>query len=335
MTALSSTDAQQGGPGHHAAASRSTWLRDWADVVPAANGTVWLERDALGDATPALLAPAGTDTPWAPRTVPAASRSACTAFLDGIQRSRVCAWVRGVPIIESVVGATVRMRRDRRFVDGGTHARRLVLAPSACVPEAVHAHMARAGVEFVPVEVSAEDSHPDVARAAAMALVSAARATLERQLAEEWLRTAGADHRLVLDGGLGISETVATSRQVIGVVKSHGTLYASGTAREVVFGLRPGERTTVAPHRRGVRGPEVATWYLRLRAPLGGDPLFGLVRVEQAIAGGAGETEARADEWAAWLLLERQPVALPDPRWDRLLYGVAACERYLTARLGY
>ena len=33
-----------------------------------------------------------------------------------------------------------------------------------------------------------------------------------------------------------------------------------------------------------------------------------------------------------WLLAERAPLSRPDPRWDRLLYGVAAVERHLRAR---
>jgi hypothetical protein len=37
----------------------------------------------------------------------------------------------------------------------------------------------------------------------------------------------------------------------------------------------------------------------------------------------------RADELSRWILAERAPLSRPNPRWDRLLYGIAAVERHL------
>ena len=42
----------------------------------------------------------------------------------------------------------------------------------------------------------------------------------------------------------------------------------------------------------------------------------------------------RAGEISAWMLAERAPIALPDPRWDTLTYGVHACEQFLKALVG-
>jgi hypothetical protein len=42
---------------------------------------------------------------------------------------------------------------------------------------------------------------------------------------------------------------------------------------------------------------------------------------------------ARADLVSRWLLAERAPVALPDARWDVMVYGVRECEQYLSAIL--
>ncbi len=36
-----------------------------------------------------------------------------------------------------------------------------------------------------------------------------------------------------------------------------------------------------------------------------------------------------ADQLSRWLLAERSPLSAPDPRWDRLLYGIRAVEQYL------
>ena len=74
----------------------------------------------------------------------------------------------------------------------------------------------------------------------------------------------------------------------------------------------------------------MASWYLRLRDPAGRSPLFGLVRVETALA---DDITVRADLVSRWLLAERTPVSLPDQRWDVMVYGIRECEQYLTAIL--
>jgi hypothetical protein len=72
---------------------------------------------------------------------------------------------------------------------------------------------------------------------------------------------------------------------------------------------------------------------LRIRDPRGHDPMWGLVRVEvaQPVAGGEAEVGRRADEVSRWILAEVSPVALPDGRWDKMVYGVRDCEEFLRA----
>ena len=70
------------------------------------------------------------------------------------------------------------------------------------------------------------------------------------------------------------------------------------------------------------------TWYLRLRRERGRDPFWGLVRVEVA-ARAEGSISERADRVSGWILAELTPLALPDGRWDRMVYGVRDCEEYL------
>jgi hypothetical protein len=68
-----------------------------------------------------------------------------------------------------------------------------------------------------------------------------------------------------------------------------------------------------------------------LRDPAGRSPLFGLVRVD--VSPQTADLTARADLVSRWLLAERAPVALPDQRWDVMVYGIRECEQYLTAIL--
>lgn len=179
--------------------------------------------------------------------------------------------------------------------------------------------------------------HPILLLERARSAVARAREDVERRLAERWCR---AEQRpLLIDGGIGTSETVAHSAFVIGIVKSHRTLYLDGAALDTVLALRAGERSTViriAP--RGLHMSSVLSWYLRLRAPDGHDALWGLVRVEVADterivspADTARITE-RADTVSRWVLAERAPISLPDPRWDKMVYGVRNAEEYLKAR---
>ncbi len=72
-------------------------------------------------------------------------------------------------------------------------------------------------------------------------------------------------------------------------------------------------------------------WALRLWDWEQKDLFHGLVRVEVAPANGEPET---ADLLSRWLLAERAPISTPDPRWDRLLYGIHSVEQYLRARAG-
>jgi len=88
----------------------------------------------------------------------------------------------------------------------------------------------------------------------------------------------------------------------------------------------------------------VASWYLRVRAPANGDPLFGLVRVEvvspPALLDDADHPDGRraitalCNLLSSAILLERAPVSLPDARWDTLTYGVHAVETYLQSLVG-
>jgi hypothetical protein len=48
----------------------------------------------------------------------------------------------------------------------------------------------------------------------------------------------------------------------------------------------------------------------------------------------ANGVAATADLVSRRLLAERAPLSTPDPRWDRLLYGIHSVEQYLRARAG-
>jgi hypothetical protein len=256
------------------------------------------------------------------------------AFLDGTQRSEIASYLAGIPIVFGRAAAVVRERQNRRLRTWGVPlVETRVYCPRALVPTS--AWTALRGYYGDALSDTSERqaeliSHPYALRDAAVHAVQAHREALEQRLAERWCRR---EHEpLFVDGGISGSEAVAVSGCTVGVVKSHRTLYAEGDALAVVFALRHRQRSSVfritSPKRT-----TVASWYLRLRDPAGHDPMWGLVRVEVAhpapeVADRIGD---RADDVSRWILAEVSPLALPDARWDKMVYGVRDCEEFLRA----
>ncbi len=252
------------------------------------------------------------------------------AFLDGIQESRVLAhWPGGIPLVHGTVAATVRRRRDRTLVawrDDATRVARTLFVPRAAIGEAAWTAIERECAVRDTLEPGESGPwHPQELTSRALSAVQRRREEAETACAALWC--ADGDGPLLVDGGIASAGSAAHSPLAIGVVKSHRTLYVDGDALPLVLGLRAGERTTAFTVKSPRRAP-VASWYLRLRDAASHDALWGLVRVEVALD---GASSARADEVSRWLLAERSPVSLPDPRWGAMAYGVRLTEEYLRA----
>lgn len=259
--------------------------------------------------------------------VPGVPEPGFAAFLDGIQRSVVLpGGPHGVPLVCGTVAAAIRRRRDDRALEtwgGGALVRHSLYAPVARADRGVLGQAGAAGLDVV--DTAAEGAHPHEVLAAALDAIHRARGAIEAELATRWCARETA--LLYVDGGIaGLGEPASNDRAV-GVVKSHRTAYGGLAAMNAVFAMAPGQRT----HAFTVEGrgrASVASWYLRLHPGDGTDPFGGIVRVE--VASGAF-TSVRADSVSRWILAERSPVALPDPRWRVMPYGIRAVEEYLRA----
>jgi hypothetical protein len=254
------------------------------------------------------------------------------AFLDGMQASRILDFAAGVPVVYGTVAAAIRVRRNRRLVTWGRPSvDRAIYAPRREVPSAYWTTLQALGLPIVDTsdETSSEPQHPFALRDGAVHRVQKDRERVEQRLAERWCSLENG--MLFIDGGISGSERVAVSACTVGVVKNHRTLYADGEGLRCILELKRGERSSVFRITSPKRIP-VASWYLRLRNPASHDPLFGLVRVEIAQPK-AGDTPVgdRATEISRWVLAETTPLTLPDPRWDKLVYGVHDCEEFLSA----
>lgn len=300
---------------------------------PAAPGGESLERQARPSSVPRLDgAPLLEGHQIEARDLMGAPVAAFGAFLDGIQRSVVIGYLDiTIPVVHGTTAAAIRERDDRTlhtWSDGPIVERSLFL-PAALAGTSTMSALAASGIPVhntLPAADPVALRHPAELLGLARQAVQARREQAEERLAGAWC--ASARTPLYVDGGIGGFAAASRSPLAVGVVKSHHTLYVDADAVATVASLRPGQRTSafVVATRRRTR---VASWYLRLRDT--GAPLGGLVRVEVAEA---GFDSARADQISGWVLAEREPVALPDSRWDVMAYGIRDCEEYLRAVAG-
>ncbi|HEX5633448.1 MAG TPA: hypothetical protein VFX50_09475, partial [Gemmatimonadales bacterium] len=218
--------------------------------------------------------------------------------------------------------AGVMERRDRTMRAVVVRERRLAIARRAALDAAGDA---LEGLDRVELD-DALPAHPVRDLVQAGQALDEARGALEREAARAYRDQSEA--WLVVDGSLAEAPAAAGDPRMVAVSKSHATLPFEGEALERYLRLPMGHRSSIfVPASR--RFVPVAAWALRLWPWEGRDLLHGLVRVEVAMTNGTTEL---ADRLSRWLLAERAPVSAPDPRWDRLLYGVRRVEEYLRAR---
>ena len=258
------------------------------------------------------------------------------AFLDGTQRSHVVDYAGTIPIVAGRTAAVIRRRVARRMTtwDNGYAEQGRLYAPLRLLGPSMRRDIEAAGLELHDTLVRGKETsgHPIELLRFAVDAVKADRERLERDLAELWVNSIEAP--LFVDGGLPVGESASASIWCVGVIKSHHTIYLPGDDLPTVLGLRENERSSAFVIQRSW-GPRVLSWYLRLREPPSHDPFMGLVRVEVALTREVESTPAalstRASDVSRWILAERAPLALPDARWDRMVYGIRDCEEFLRA----
>lgn len=286
----------------------ATWIPA-ASEGRAEEATIQLAR--LVEPRPIAGSPVGPAQQW----------TEVVAFLDGIQRYEVMAYAGSSPVVAADVSAAVLERRDRQLHVAFAARRRLLIARPGVFDD-----LGEAITGYEAIHLPADgDPHPVLDYHLARREIDRARGHLEIEVGLHY-RTRS-DAWLVVDGPLAESPQWAADRKMLGVCKSHATLPFNDADLEAYLRIPCGHRSPVfAPTGRSVA--PVYSWALRLWPWEGKDLLHGLVRIEAAPN---DTTIEAADQLSRWLMAERSPVSLPDPRWDRLLYGFRAVEQYLRA----
>ena len=243
------------------------------------------------------------------------------AFLDGVQHSEVVGYAGSSPIVVASVAAAVRERNARVLATRVVRRRDLVIGRRAALDAA---GPALAGLERIELPDS-DPPHPIRELSLAGAALDDARGALEVAAGVAYRKES--DGWLVVDGSLAESPVWAQDPRMAGVAKSHSSLPFDGANLEAYLRLPLGHRSPIyLPASR--RLAPVRAWAVRLWPWEGKDLLHGLIRVEVAPVNG---TPGMADRISRWLLAERAPISAPDPRWDRMLYGIRSVEEFLKA----
>lgn len=255
--------------------------------------------------------------------VPGSDGTGFTHFMDGAQKSVPVADQLGFPIYLAHTSAAIVERVERGMVSPSEEWRRDKLA--LYMPGFVDGRAAIAEV-FDVVAITCDPEAPiEKVRNDVIKKISDTRNDQEKELLQRF------DHGVLLtDGNLTNAKRQDGSYKfVVGVVKSHATQHFRSRERAaIVLGLKAGERTPAFKPKVSKNQADVYSFYLRLQARPDKSSLYGLIRVELP-----PETAylSRADEIAGWLLHERMPTSLPDPRHDKLLYPIHWVEEYLRA----
>jgi hypothetical protein len=265
--------------------------------------------------------------------VPVVGRTGFTHFLDGAQKSWLVAYSGMWPIYLAHTSATVLERCDRRVLppvddlySGGLEA----YAPAGLLGADRIAQ--EIDVRWIAVEEEATG----------LAVQEAVRdaISVRRELREQDVALRFSSGVLLVDGGIGAILAASGRRPhegaegplMVGLVKSHRKQYFRSRERvEALLNMREGQRSSLFL-RKGTRNSEADahSFYLRMRRPSDATaPLHGLVRIELPPDGSLVDM---ADEIAGWVLHERAPLSLPDPRFDKMLYPTRLVEQHLKAR---
>jgi hypothetical protein len=254
-----------------------------------------------------------------------------THFLDGIERTYVpFIYSDLVPVMYGFKAAVIRERGvDKKLSSWQSGTEEALHFPFSLVNPG---RMIELGMNVYDTQKVMKDPsegpplHPMMLRDLARKSINRRREELERTLSDRWMKQfSGSNCWLLVDGSITASYDIYEHPQVVGVIKSHQTQYFTFEEQRRILNLKPGERSSVFEPSSRKRTP-VYSWYLRLRPNAGQDAHFGLIRVEAAKS---KATLDLADEISRWLMTERQPLSLPDGRWDKLLYPIRDCEQYL------
>jgi hypothetical protein len=258
-------------------------------------------------------------------------------FLDGIERKRLLFNYNFIPVTYGYVAAVIMKRTDKKMHSIGLEdfSEKLYLPYKEAIdsPDNYFDIEDFINYKIIPCNTGKKDEetgiypqYPKEFEQKAHSDIQETRGKIERGLAIQWLNNGFDDGWLFVDGRLeNKNNELKTSPCIVGVIKSHHVYYFNPQDQNKIFNLKKGERSSVFQPEK----ENIFSWYLRLYDSNTGGVDFGIIRIEIP----ADETLLnQVDEISSWILLERNPVAFPASRWDRMIYPIKYCEDYLKSK---
>lgn len=258
-------------------------------------------------------------------------------FLDGIERKRLLFNLNFIPVTYGYVAAVIMKRTDKKMQSIGLEdfSEKLYLPykEDKNAPDNYFDIEDFINLGIIPYNIGIKDEEtgvypqfPKEFEQKAHSDIQETRGKIERGLAVQWMNKGYNDGWLFVDGRLeNKNNELLSSSQVAGIIKSHHVYYFNPEDQNKIFNLKKGERSSVFQPEK----ENIFSWYLRLHESNTGGVDFGIIRIEIP----ANEKLLKqVDEISSWVLLERNPVAFPATRWDRMIYPIKYCEDYLKSK---
>ena len=268
-------------------------------------------------------------------------KSGFTHFLDGIERKKVILNYNFIPVTYGYVAAVIMGRTDKKMRSTGLEdvSEKIYLPykkeKNGDEPENYFNYEDVADLlpenTGTPNDDGTYPRFPKEFEKRAHNDIQTTRVQQEKALAKKWLNE-DFDGWLYIDGRLeNKNNEMASNPRVAGIIKSHHVYYFSPNEQNKIYMLKKGERTSVfQPIDKNNKEENIYSWYLRLHDNNHNGGLdFGIIRVEIPAK---EELLNQVDIISQWILLERNPVAFPASRWDRMIYPIKYCEDYLKSK---
>jgi len=264
------------------------------------------------------------------------SFSGLNFFEDGTQRTLLIGYILyqqfHIPVHFSIISSVILKREDRKLtVWDQPLIKKFLIVPKQFVAN-------QEAFDLLPSDVTISDiktETPDYYEIKRLAVQESKKERIkcEEDLIEKWLKSAGKDDFLVIDGTIMNFRNEKAIEKCVGVSKSFRTIYCKLGEYQKILQLKEFERSWAFRFKEededlkmGMR--DRISWYLRLRNKAGHNPEFGLVRLEVSLKH-EESIEQIANSISKSIISERYPASFPDERWHNLIYPVKRCEDYL------
>ena len=250
-----------------------------------------------------------------------ASESGFELFLDGIQKTTIDCYYNTYTLRRAYFAAGLFQRQGPTFDPSPLDTKSGL---KWYVPDLPALLERLQGIDTIAVPIDEKVTNDEFDNRVRKAIARA------RQDCETALGVTHADTWGVVDGGIGEILRQEPDAKRVGLIKSHRKQYFRSADRvEVILNLQAGQRTTVFIHKpHDEFAGESYSFYMKLHDSQEQSPFYGLIRVEIPNKDWA---LAMVDEIASWILAERDPLALPERRADRMIYPIALVEDCLRA----